>query len=118
MSSDLPSILVVEDEPIIAMDIADAFEDAGWFVLGPAGTLKQAEQAIRKKAPQAALLDMNLRGTSTLSLAEQLRSRSIPVVFLTGDSAYALPDSLAGVHVISKPAATEDLVARFSGFKP
>lgn len=111
MNDRLRTVLIVEDEPIIAMDMADALNRAGWTVIGPAGTIKQAEAAIAKEYPTVAVLDINLGSVSTFPIAERLHASDVPVAFLTGQANMDLPPVLNGAKVFSKPAAMDDLVA-------
>ncbi len=113
MSDPRPSVLIVEDEAIIAMDIADAFEDAGWRVLGPCGSLRSAESQLEKGLPDAALLDMNLSGTTSLDFAARLVGEKVHVAFLTGDEPGTLPGVLASVSVFSKPMSVDTIISEF-----
>ncbi len=85
------SILVVEDEPLIAEDIAGYLEESGFIVAGVANDGKQAMQLLKTVKPDAVLLDINL-GTPPdgIELAEMIRQHyNLPFVFLTshGDKA-------------------------------
>ncbi|MEO9474623.1 MAG: LytTR family transcriptional regulator DNA-binding domain-containing protein [Cyclobacteriaceae bacterium] len=74
-------VLIVEDEPLIADDIADALERNGYEVVAIADEAEDALQAVADHAPEIALLDVNIEGdTDGIELAHQL---SIPFVFLT-----------------------------------
>jgi DNA-binding response OmpR family regulator len=108
------SVLIVEDEPVIAMDIAIAFTDAGWSVIGPAGTLEQAEQMVKSARPSAAVMDIDMHGQSSVPLAERLARKKVRVVFFTGDWPHGLPPALADVTIVSKPADVEEVIARCS----
>ncbi|MBF9028869.1 response regulator [Rhodobacterales bacterium HKCCE3408] len=112
MTDDRRLVLVVEDEPIIALDIADALSGAGWTVVGPVGTLETAERAVAARLPDAAILDVNLRGKTTVELARWLRDRDVPVILLTGGSRSSLPEALQDLTLLSKPATVADLLAQ------
>ncbi|MFK7954356.1 MAG: LytR/AlgR family response regulator transcription factor [Ekhidna sp.] len=74
-------ILVVEDEPLIADDIADRLEKHGYEVVGIADKAETALEIIEKEKPELALLDVNIEGNvDGIGLAAQL---DIPFVFLT-----------------------------------
>ncbi|HRO10789.1 PAS domain S-box protein, partial [Amaricoccus sp.] len=77
-------ILVVEDEPIIAMDIEEQLLAAGGTVIGPATDPATARQLIAEVLPDAVLLDANLAGARVDELAVELRRRRIPFAFATG----------------------------------
>lgn len=118
MTERQPTVLIVEDEAIIAMEMEDALRDAGWTVLGPAGSLQRAEALLADHLPDAALLDINLRGQSTIALAETLRSRQVPVFFLTGYVEDNLPESLRDTPVLAKPVPPEEIASLLATLKP
>lgn len=113
--ADLPDlsgtrILVVEDEPLIAMDIAASLMDAGCTVVGPAGTEASAESLIADGDIDAALLDANLNGRSVESLAALLARNKIPFAFLTGYEREALPAAFREAPLVSKPFTRRDAI--------
>jgi CheY-like chemotaxis protein len=55
-------ILVVEDEPLIALELASIFESAGATVISPASSLTAARELLKNQTPDAALLDVNVAG--------------------------------------------------------
>ena len=104
-------ILVVEDEFFIAQEIAEALESAGLSVIGPCPKLPAALAILADADPcDAAVLDANLRGTSSLPLCEALTARGIPFVVVTGFSESQLPDLMAAAPVLAKPLDPERLV--------
>jgi CheY-like chemotaxis protein len=89
-----PQVLIVEDETIIAMDIAMQLRDLGYEPLGPAITGEQAiEMAVRLR-PSLVLMDIHLRGEMDgITAAQEIRTRAdIGCVFL---SAFTEGESLA-----------------------
>lgn len=106
-------ILIVEDEPIISMDMADTFKAAGWVIMGPAATLAQAEKALQNGLPDDAVLDLNLKRETTIDLALRLHQANVRIVLLTGETTSDLPDILNTVRVIRKPVPMQDVVAAF-----
>jgi DNA-binding response OmpR family regulator len=97
------SILVVEDEALIAMDLQSILEDAGFNVLGPIGTIVNAFAFLERSTPDLALLDVNLGGVDVFALADALALRNIKIIFLTGHSARRLPDGHRHRTLVSKP---------------
>ena len=78
-------MLVVEDESLVAMMLADMLGDLGCSVVGPLGTRTQALQAVTDGEPvDLALLDVNLGGDSVYEVAEALRRRRVPYAFVSG----------------------------------
>lgn len=77
-------VLVVEDEPIVAMMVEDMLADLGVAVVGPATTLEEALSLARADRLDAAVLDVNLNGERSAPVAAVLQSRGVPFVFATG----------------------------------
>ena len=98
------NILVVEDEPIVALDIVSAFQDAGAFV-SVATTLADATHLVEQDGLSAAVLDF---GHDANELCARLRARGIPFVLHSGFGHQG--DACVGGVVIPKPAATETLI--------
>jgi signal transduction histidine kinase/DNA-binding response OmpR family regulator len=103
-------LLVVDDEPLVALDIASALESAGAEVVGPAGTAKEALAIIGKTTLDAALLDANLRGQPVDEIAAALTARNIPFLFVTGYGPGSLPKAFAKTAMLSKPFSHEQLL--------
>jgi DNA-binding NtrC family response regulator len=104
-------VLVVEDEPIAAMDIAGIIEDAQGQVVGPAGTVAEARRIIRSRAVDVALLDINLADGEVTPILEALRAHGVPTIVYTGGE---LPARMRERHpelkVLQKPALPARLV--------
>jgi PAS domain S-box-containing protein len=81
-------ILLVEDEPLVAMDVDQALVALGCQVVGPAATLAEALRLAEEEAPRldAAVLDVNLGGQAAFPVADLLVRHGVPVVFATGYS--------------------------------
>jgi len=78
-------ILVVEDEVLVAMDIEDMLLDLKCEPVGLASTIKTALEIIHSKVKlDSVLLDMNLHGQTVLPVVEELISRGVPFVLVTG----------------------------------
>lgn len=97
------SVLVVEDEVLIAMDIQAELEDAGWTVIGPAGTVAQAMKLLEGHTPSVAVLDINLGGSPSFPIADALEARSIPFVFLSGNALTGEGERFSHRRLFSKP---------------
>jgi CheY-like chemotaxis protein len=96
-------ILVLEDELLAAMDLAEMVQALGATVIGPVGTLREAEQLATDAALHGAILDVKLNGNTSLSLAGQLLDRGVPVILATGYSSNMLPERFAHTPKLSKP---------------
>ena len=104
-------ILVVEDESLLAMDIAGQLEDAGAIVIGPAGTAAAALSLIEQYRFHGALLDANLAGNPVDDIAAALVDNNIPFVFVSGYSRASLPKAFDAVELLSKPFNARGLLA-------
>lgn len=104
-------VLVVEDDPFVAMDLQDILTAHGAEVLGPVPTVPAALAAIGAEHPNAVLLDVNLRGTKSVLVAAALRAAGIPFVLVTGYSRSQLDEpEMREVPIIPKPVTVERLV--------
>ena len=96
-------VLVVEDQYLVADSLCFLLEGLGARVLGPAPTVARALE-LSAQAPDAAVLDVDLRGECSAELALRLRQRGVAVVFLTGyEPAERLPEELRSLPALSKP---------------
>ena len=95
-------ILVVEDEYFIAFDIKRALVKEGADVVGPVGDAAKG-LALASDALDAAILDVNLEGTNSFPIADRLRVRRVPYMFLTGYDDWALPEIYRSAPRIAKP---------------
>lgn len=104
------SLLVVEDEVLIALALEDVLVSAGYRVLGPARTLAEALEAVNGGSFDLALLDINLGGDKVFPLADLLAARGRPFVFLTGASGAEVPVHLSDRPLLVKPFTPENLL--------
>jgi CheY-like chemotaxis protein len=97
-------ILVVEDEYLIAADIADLLREAGAHVIGPAASLPEGLRLARDAQQiNAAVLNIDLGGVTVFPLADQLLARGVRIMFLTGYSQSNIPAEYAAIHCCRKP---------------
>jgi DNA-binding response OmpR family regulator len=101
------SILIVEDEALIVMDLTMAFEDAGAEVTST-HTLKHALLLVEHDGLSAAILDHGLKDGDSSLLSRRLKARGVPFLIYSGYTAEAVKQ---GVPYVSKPASHEVLVA-------
>ncbi len=106
------SILVVEDEPLIVMDITQAFEATG-AALTTTNTLKHALILVEHDGLSGAILDHALGGENSSLLCARLKERGIPFMIYSGYD--TLDGPCKGALHISKPAADGALVAAMEG---
>lgn len=77
-------ILIVEDTPLVAMELEQILEEAGYVVIGPAMSLDSGLELAGTERVDAAVLDVNLAGRLVFPLAERLAETGIPILFCTG----------------------------------
>ena len=102
-------ILVVEDEPILGMLIADMLIEIGYKSVEAVSSIGGALQFLADAQPDFVFLNLNLRGTLSYPVAALLRSRKIPFVFVSGYDAAALDAAYADVQLLQKPFCIGDL---------
>jgi CheY-like chemotaxis protein len=109
----MPSdVLIVEDDPIIAIDFEDTILGFGVKTVRTATSVARALQIIAYRRPDFALLDVALARENTFSLAEELDALQIPYVFVTGYGAdVQLPAAMGGKPRLVKPCSSEALEA-------
>ncbi len=108
-------VLVAEDEPFIALDVALAVEDAGGRVLGPAASVKEALALLDATAVAGAILDVTLADKDVTPIAELLIAHGVPVILQTGvglpaDMAARFPDLIVWI----KPCDSAGLVGELA----
>lgn len=103
-------VLVVEDEPLIALALVSSLEAAGAEVGRPVGTEKEALAAIERGGLDVALLDANLHGKPVGEIAAALTRRNIPFIFVTGYGRESLPESFRQASVLPKPFSDKQLI--------
>jgi len=104
-------ILVVEDEAYIALELQRVLVHQGAVVVGPIADIDAARRRIETETLDAAILDVNLNGHSSVPLDQALRGRAVPRLFVTGYDDWSLPDTVKDRPRLSKPFAEGDLIA-------
>jgi DNA-binding response OmpR family regulator len=96
-------LLIVEDEYLLAREMADYFENLGAEIVGPVGTVAHALALIASSHIQIAVLDVNLRDERVYPVADLLTLKQIPFVFASGYGSELEPDAYAGAPRCIKP---------------
>jgi CheY-like chemotaxis protein len=105
-------VLIVEDDPIIALDFEDTLLGFGVKTVRSAGSVARALALIDQQAPDFALLDVGLIREKSFAVAERLDALNIPFAFVSGYGADArLPAAFADRPRLPKPYSTEALLA-------
>ena len=108
-SNGLPGdVLIVEDDPIIALDFEDTVLRFGVSAVRTARSVAHALQLIEERAPDFALLDISLVREKSFAVAERLETLGIPFAFISGYGAdAALPVGLAQTPCLPKPCTAD-----------
>jgi PAS domain S-box-containing protein len=104
-------VIVIEDEPLVAMDLESCLATAGCEVVGTAGTVREAKALCGEAQCDAALIDVNLAGYPVDELAATLTKRNIPFAFVTGYGREALPQGFRDALLVAKPFDEAALIA-------
>jgi len=104
-------VLVVEDNLLLAEVTKILLEDSGCQVVGPAGWLQRGLELARAEPLDGAVLDINLHGDLSFAIAEVLRARGVPFVFVTGyEDRGIVPLAYRSAPRLDKPVADERLI--------
>jgi CheY-like chemotaxis protein len=105
-------VLIVEDDPIIALDFEDTILGFGVTTIRTAGSVAKALEMIADRAPDFALLDVGLIREKSFAIAERLDALKIPFAFVTGYGAdVRLPAAFADRPRLPKPFSSDALQA-------
>jgi len=106
------TVLIVEDEFIIADEIAMIVEHAGHSVVGPVATVDEAINLISaNELPRFAIMDANLNGQSSAPLARKLDELGVPFCVCTGYRSDDLRSAFGNAPILQKPINTNALIA-------
>lgn len=110
--TELPQrIFIVEDEVMVAFEMTDVLEDLGFEVIGPSVHLDDAKEKARQNDIDVAFLDVNLgRNLTSRPVAEILRERGIPFVYITAYDPEQITFLVDGDRVVRKPVSSSKLL--------
>ena len=108
----LTTIMIVEDECIVGLDLMETTQDLGFVAEGPFTTVREASAAADHLAPDAAILDVQLEDGEVYPLADKLVQMGVPIIFHSG---HARPSDLIerypGALTCGKPCSPDTLIA-------
>ncbi|TPL87282.1 response regulator [Mesorhizobium sp. B2-3-12] len=113
--SERPRVLVVEDEWLIAEDVASDLRAAGYPVVGPVSSVAAALRLVEADKVDMALLDIQLNGETSLPVAEILMARGTPFAFVTGFGERDVPAPFRNCKFVAKPASEAAILAAVAG---
>ncbi|HWK36290.1 response regulator [Sphingomonas sp.] len=102
--------LVIEDEPVVALELVSILEDAGARVFGPVANVEDARAAIAAEEIDAVLLDGNLQGEMSDEIANLLAARHVPFLFVSGYDREHLSGACGDVAIVTKPFDAASLI--------
>ena len=97
------NILIVEDEPLIAMMLEDFLESLGHSIAATCDSVDTAMAEVEKGGFDVAILDVNLKGQNVWPVATRLREQGVPFVIASGGHVDPPPAEFAAVPLIEKP---------------
>ena len=107
--ADALSVLIVEDESLIAMMLEDFLESLGHSLAGTCETVPDALARVEEGGFDVAILDVNLNGQRVWPVADRLAEKRIPYVLATGGHIEPPPPAHAGAPVLSKPFTLDSI---------
>jgi PAS domain S-box-containing protein len=111
-------VLLIEDEPLVLMDLESILTAAGCEIVGPAGTLEAAKRLVAEANCDLALVDVNLAGSPVDELAAALTQKDVPFAFVTGYGREALPRGFGEAALLGKPFNQDQLLGVVEALLP
>lgn len=112
------TVLVVEDDVLIAMMIEDIVTELGLHMIGPVISVAEAEHSARTAAFDIAIVDVSIKGGYAYSVADILAERGIPFVFSTGHVAPTFALAHRDRPILIKPYTAAQLEAQLLRLLP
>lgn len=103
-------VLIVEDEPLVSMAIADELERCEATAVGPVSSVANAIDLLRFESVDAAILDIELRDMHVYPVADLLFTRGVPFIFSTATISDVIPERFAAVPTCAKPAPAREIL--------
>jgi CheY-like chemotaxis protein len=102
-------VLIVEDEPLILIELQHTLSELGWVVTHFASDIDKAIDIAQTERFDIAILDVNVKGRTSFAVAEVLRNRNVPVVLATGYSTEIIIENYPGAIFLQKPYLKAEL---------
>jgi CheY-like chemotaxis protein len=108
-ASDKKRVLLIEDEPVVSILVAEMLDELGYDVVRAGADLKAAMEAARAEEFQVAVLDLAIEDGNTFPVAEVVHRRGKPFIFMTGLDISKAREKFAGTVVLKKPFSAQAL---------
>ena len=105
------SVLVVEDDALIAMVLEDVLAEAGMRLAGSAQSVDEALAQLADRQPDMAVLDASLDGQTCDKVADMLQLRGVPFILATGHAEADMQARFPGVPILRKPYHQDELLS-------
>ncbi len=96
-------VSLVEDSPVVAMATGDMLDQIGCVTVGPAANMATALELAEEGEFDAAIVDLNIRGSKTFTLLKILERRGIPYLICSGYADWTMPEEFAERPRLPKP---------------
>lgn len=103
------NILVIEDEPLTALEIEDTLTEEGYCPIGPSTTVASAVEAINRGGIDAVIIDCELLGASAARVREKLEQNGVPYVYIS-DQLLSTEDISPNMRAIRRPIRNAQLI--------
>ena len=108
------TILVLEDDYLLAEDTRRTLEAAGATVLGPCRSASQARTLTSKKMPDCAIVDINLGEGPNFEPARDFLAQGVPILMTTGYDGSVIPEELREHPCLQKPVPADKILSAVS----
>lgn len=96
-------LLIVEDDVMLGLDLAQSLQSAGHKVMGPARSVADAMALLERHTPSFAILDIDLGGETSEPIARYLQEQRVPIVSISGYAEGQRPGAFQDIPFLSKP---------------
>ncbi len=108
-------ILVMANDFMLATEISDALEDAGYEIAGPVLSVLEAKRIVGVDGVDGAVIDTDLKCGNSLVLATQVARQGAPVLIITDPSRQHLGNAERNLGRLQRPFSTKELLQRVGG---
>jgi CheY-like chemotaxis protein len=102
-------VLLVEDEPLIMLELQEMLDDLGWNTAHLASDIDKALELAQREVLDLAILDVNVKGRTSFPVAQILAQRNVPIILATGYSTEMILENYPRAVYLPKPYVTSDL---------